>query len=29
MLGRRKARNHAYYRIVDEGVLALCYVAAA
>jgi ArsR family transcriptional regulator len=24
ILGRRKDRNHVYYRIVDEGVLALC-----
>ncbi len=24
MLGRRKERNHVYYRIVDEGVFALC-----
>ena len=24
MLGRRKERNHVYYRIVDDGVLTLC-----
>jgi len=24
ILGRRKQGNHVYYRIVDEGVLALC-----
>ena len=24
ILGRRKDRNHVYYRIVDEGVFALC-----
>lgn len=24
ILGRRKDRNHVYYRIVDDGVLALC-----
>jgi DNA-binding transcriptional ArsR family regulator len=24
MLGRRKDRNHVYYRIVDESVFALC-----
>ena len=24
MLGRRKEGNHVYYRIVDEGVFALC-----
>ncbi|HZC30980.1 MAG TPA: metalloregulator ArsR/SmtB family transcription factor [Gaiellaceae bacterium] len=24
ILGRRKDGNHVYYRIVDEGVLALC-----
>ena len=24
MLGRRKERNHVYYRIVDDGVFALC-----
>jgi len=24
MLGRRKERNYVYYRIVDEGVFALC-----
>jgi DNA-binding transcriptional ArsR family regulator len=24
VLGRRKDGNHVYYRIVDEGVLALC-----
>jgi DNA-binding transcriptional ArsR family regulator len=24
VLGRRKDRNHVYYRIVDEGVFALC-----
>ncbi len=24
MLGRRKHGNHVYYRIADEGVLALC-----
>jgi DNA-binding transcriptional ArsR family regulator len=24
MLGRRKDGNHVYYRIVDEGVFALC-----
>jgi DNA-binding transcriptional ArsR family regulator len=24
ILGRRKAGNHVYYRIADEGVLALC-----
>src|SRR5512132_2903050 len=24
ILGRRKERNHVYYRIVDEGVFALC-----
>ena len=24
MLGRRKERNHVYYRIVDESVFALC-----
>jgi DNA-binding transcriptional ArsR family regulator len=24
MLGRRKERNHVYYRVVDEGVFALC-----
>ena len=24
ILGRRKAGTHVYYRIVDEGVLALC-----
>jgi DNA-binding transcriptional ArsR family regulator len=24
MLGRRKAGTHVYYRIVDEGVFALC-----
>jgi DNA-binding transcriptional ArsR family regulator len=24
ILGRRKAGNHVYYRIVDEGVLGLC-----
>jgi DNA-binding transcriptional ArsR family regulator len=24
ILGRRKERNHVYYRIVDEGVLTLC-----
>lgn len=24
IVGRRKAGNHVYYRIVDEGVFALC-----
>jgi DNA-binding transcriptional ArsR family regulator len=24
ILGRRKAGTHAYYRVVDEGVFALC-----
>lgn len=24
VLGRRKDKNHVYYRIVDEGVFALC-----
>ena len=24
ILGRRKAGNHVYYRVVDEGVFALC-----
>jgi DNA-binding transcriptional ArsR family regulator len=24
IVGRRKERNHVYYRIVDEGVFALC-----
>ncbi len=24
ILGRRRERNHVYYRIVDEGVLGLC-----
>jgi DNA-binding transcriptional ArsR family regulator len=24
ILGRRKERNHVYYRIVDEGVFTLC-----
>ena len=24
VLGRRKERNHVYYRIVDEGVFTLC-----
>ena len=24
MLGRRKERNHVYYRIADDGVFALC-----
>jgi DNA-binding transcriptional ArsR family regulator len=24
VLGRRKERNYVYYRIVDEGVFALC-----
>ena len=24
ILGRRKDGNHVYYRIVDEGVFALC-----
>jgi len=24
ILGRRKDRNHVYYRIVDDGVFALC-----
>ena len=24
MLARRKERNHVYYRVVDEGVFALC-----
>jgi DNA-binding transcriptional ArsR family regulator len=24
ILGRRKDGNHVYYRIVDQGVLALC-----
>jgi DNA-binding transcriptional ArsR family regulator len=24
IVGRRKARNHVYYRIVDESVFALC-----
>jgi DNA-binding transcriptional ArsR family regulator len=24
VLGRRKDRNHVYYRIVDEGVFTLC-----
>ncbi len=24
VLGRRKEGNHVYYRIVDEGIFALC-----
>jgi len=24
ILGRRKERNHVYYRIIDEGVFTLC-----
>jgi DNA-binding transcriptional ArsR family regulator len=24
IVGRRKERNHVYYRIIDEGVFALC-----
>jgi len=24
ILGRRKEGNHVYYRVVDEGVFALC-----
>ena len=24
IVGRRKAGNHVYYRVVDEGVFALC-----
>ena len=24
IVGRRKQRNHVYYRIIDEGVFALC-----